>query len=97
MLATELPCPRGEIDIIAEKGDEVAFVEVKSWAALPRGGAGALDRPPQAGDGSRARRATISRRQPRSRRMRLRFDVVFLGGESRGIQHIENAFNGGID
>jgi len=84
-----------EIDIIAEKGDTVAFVEVKAWKALPQGELEhSIDSRKQARI-ARAARSWLSRSFARPER-RLRFDVIFLGGES-GLRHIENAFSGGID
>jgi putative endonuclease len=88
--------PSGEIDIIAEKGGEVAFVEVKAWAALPEAELEhAIDRRKQERI-VRTARYYLSRR-PRLAEMRLRFDIVFLDVGTSRIRHIENAFNGGID
>ncbi len=85
----------GEIDIIAEKGDTVAFVEVKAWDVLPQGELEhSIDSRKQARI-ARAARSWLSRGRARSGK-RLRFDVIFLGGQS-GVRHIENAFSGGID
>jgi putative endonuclease len=85
----------GEIDIIAEKGDTVAFVEVKAWDVLPQGELEhSIDSRKQARI-ARAARSWLSRRTVLSGK-HLRFDVIFLGRES-GIRHIENAFSGGID
>jgi putative endonuclease len=88
--------PAGEIDIIAAKGDEVAFVEVKSWSTMPRA---ALER---SIDGrKRWRIATTARfylsRRPDLAERRLRFDVLFMGREAEDVLHIERAFDGGID
>jgi putative endonuclease len=86
----------GEIDIIAEKGDTVAFVEVKAWEALPQGELEhSIDGRKQARI-ARAARSWLSRSRGLSGK-RLRFDVIFLGRETSGIRHIENAFSGGID
>jgi putative endonuclease len=88
--------PSGEIDIIAEKGGEVAFVEVKAWAAMPESELEhAIDRRKQQRI-VRTARYYLSRR-PRCAEMRLRFDVVFIDADTSRIRHIENAFNGGID
>ena len=88
--------PTGEIDIIAEKGDEVAFVEVKSWAALPASELEhSIDRQKQTRI-ARAARVYLSRRPGLSER-RLRFDVLFIGRDPQDIRIIENAFDGGID
>jgi putative endonuclease len=88
--------PSGEIDIIAEKDGEVAFVEVKTWAAMPEAELEhAIDRRKQQRI-VRTARYYLSR-QPRLAEMRLRFDVVFIDAGTSRIRHIENAFNGGID
>ena len=88
--------PSGEIDIIAEKGGELAFVEVKTWAALPEAELEhAIDRRKQRRI-VRTARYYLSRR-PHCAEMRLRFDVVFIDAGTSRIRHIENAFNGGID
>jgi len=88
--------PSGEIDIIAEKDGELAFVEVKAWAALPEAELEhAIDRRKQQRI-VRTARYYLSR-QPRCAEMRLRFDVVFIDVGASRIRHIENAFNGGID
>jgi putative endonuclease len=86
----------GEIDIIAEKGDTVAFVEVKAWDALPQGELEHSIGSRKQGRIARAARSYISRSRALSEK-RLRFDVIFLGGEASEVQHIENAFSGGID
>ena len=86
----------GEIDIIAEKGGELAFVEVKAWAALPQAELEhSVDRRKQERI-VRTARYYLSRR-PRYADRRVRFDVVFLDVGASRICHIENAFNGGID
>ncbi|HYW83170.1 MAG TPA: YraN family protein [Spirochaetia bacterium] len=88
--------PSGEIDIIAEKGGEVAFVEVKAWSAMPEAELEhAIDRRKQQRI-VRTARYYLSR-QPRCAGMRLRFDVVFIDAATSRLRHIENAFNGGID
>ena len=86
----------GEIDIIAEKGDTVAFVEVKTWDVLPQGELEhSIDFRKQARI-ARAARSYLARSRALSGK-RLRFDVIFLGKGASGVQHIENAFSGGID
>lgn len=88
--------PTGEIDIIAEKDGELAFVEVKAWAALPQAELEhSINRRKQQRI-VRTARYYLSRR-PRCADMRVRFDVVFLDVGASCIRHIENAFNGGID
>ena len=87
---------RGEIDIIAEKGAELAFVEVKSWSALPQS---ELE---YSVDSRKQRRIAQAAKvyvaaHPGISQLRLRFDVIFLGGAAAEVCHIERAFNGGID
>jgi putative endonuclease len=86
----------GEIDIIAERDDEVAFVEVKSWGSLPPAELEhSIDARKQRRIAGTAR--VFLARQPRFSDRRLRFDVIFLGREGEEIRHIEHAFSGGID
>jgi putative endonuclease len=87
----------GEIDIIARRGDTVAFVEVKSWQSVPREDLSRSVGPRKRARIARAARLFLSRR-PDLADAHMRFDVVFLGGEEHGIEHIEGAFNEeGID
>jgi putative endonuclease len=86
----------GEIDIIAEKDGELAFVEVKAWAVLPQAELEySIDHRKQERI-VRTARYFLSRR-PQYADMRLRFDVIFLDVSASRIRHIENAFSGGID
>ncbi len=86
----------GEIDIVAAKPDEVAFIEVKSWRALNQGDLEyAVDRRKQGRVALTARKYLAAHRHLAGRRMR--FDVVFLGGDEPGVRHIERAFDGGGD
>ena len=87
----------GEIDIIARRGDLVAFVEVKSWQTVPREDLTRSIGPRKRARISRAARVFLSQR-PDLGRAHLRFDVVFLGAEENGIEHIAGAFDEeGID
>jgi putative endonuclease len=87
----------GEIDIIARLGDQVAFVEVKSWQSVPREDLARSIGPRKRARIARAARLFISR-SPDCADAHLRFDVVFLGGDEHGIEHIAGAFNEeGID
>ncbi|HET6486570.1 MAG TPA: YraN family protein [Spirochaetia bacterium] len=86
----------GEIDIVASREDEVAFVEVKAWRALSQGDLEyAVDYRKQGRVALTARRFLADNRRLADRRMR--FDVVFLGGDGAGVRHIEHAFDGGSD
>jgi putative endonuclease len=87
----------GEIDIIARRDDQVAFVEVKSWQSVPREDLARSIGPRKRARISRAARLFLSRR-PDLAGTHLRFDIVFLGGEKHGIEHIAGAFDEeGID
>jgi putative endonuclease len=87
----------GEIDVIVQQGDTVAFVEVKSWASVPREDLGRSVGPRKRSRIARAARLYLSRR-PDLADAHQRFDVVFLGGEENGIAHIAGAFHEeGID
>lgn len=87
----------GEIDVIAQQGDTVAFVEVKSWKSVPREDLARSIGPRKRSRIARAARLFLSRR-PDLADAHQRFDVVFLGGAENGIEHIAGAFNEeGID
>jgi putative endonuclease len=97
VLARNWRSPPGEIDIIANRRDQLAFIEVKSWSAFPRADLEhSIDRRKRARI-SRAARLFLSRR-PELSALHARFDVLFLEGDGGGIEHIEDAFAGeGID
>jgi putative endonuclease len=86
----------GEIDIIATRGQTVAFIEVKSWSALP---ASALEHSIDHRKQTRIARAArlYLSRHPALMERSSRFDVLFLDRGARSVRHIENAFNGGVD
>lgn len=87
----------GEIDIIARQGDTVAFIEVKSWTAVPREDLARSVGPRKRARIARAARLFLSGR-PDLADAHQRFDVVFLGGSENGINHIAGAFDEeGID
>ena len=87
----------GEIDIVARKGGEVGFFEVKSWSALPQGELEHSLTSLKRARIVRTARAFLGGRRDLSEE-RLRFDVLFLGGKGQDMVHIENAFEaGGID
>jgi len=87
---------RGEIDVIAEKGSTVAFIEVKAWESLPQSeleyalSARKQWRIAQAARFYLALHPGVTGRQ-------MRFDVIFLGAGNESVRHIEGAFNGGVD
>ncbi len=87
---------RGEIDIIAERGADVVFVEVKAWSSLPPS---ELEYSIDSRKQGRIRQAArlYLLRNPEIADRRLRFDVIFLGRAGSEIRHIEGAFSGGND
>lgn len=97
VLARNYRTRRGEIDIVAQQGDLVAFVEVKSWRSVPREELGRSIGPRKRAKIARAARQFLSGR-PDLAGTHVRFDVVFLGGEEDRIECIPGAFGGeGID
>jgi Holliday junction resolvase-like predicted endonuclease len=75
----------------------VAFVEVKSWRTVPREDLARSIGARKRSRISRAARLFLSGR-PDLGGAHLRFDIVFLGGEEHGIEHITGAFDEeGID
>jgi putative endonuclease len=82
---------RGEIDLIAEKGDRIAFVEVKHWAYLDRGELEyAIDRRKQ-------RRIVATSRQflfdhPELQNKHCGFDVILVSSNTPEVLHYEDAF-----
>ena len=88
---------RGEIDIIAEQGSRVAFIEVKAWDIFPRA---SWSTPSTRASASGLRRlpACIWRATRGIADRRLQFDVIFLGaGAGEVLVRLEGAFSGGAD
>lgn len=84
---------RGEIDLVARRGDELVFVEVKSWRRLPAEGLEhAIDRRKQYRMVAVAR-AYVARHAARFPALRQRFDVILV---RRGVValHVAGAFEG---
>lgn len=80
-------CPFGEVDIIAQKGDVTAFIEVKTRTSDLFGA------PNEAVDNKRKQRYKNSARFYFANReidCTVRFDVIEV--TPNGINHIENAF-----
>jgi len=84
---------RGEIDIVAQAGDRVVFVEVKHWKVL---GVEALEQSLGGRKQSRIRAASRAylMRHPELEACRIGYDVVFLGAEGSRLRHYRNAFDG---
>ena len=78
-----------EVDIVASRGEDLAFVEVKCWDALGRESLGqSIDARKQ----RKIRRAadTFLSERPDFRDRHVRFDVIFIQGGS--LEHLEGAF-----
>ncbi len=97
VLARNFRSRRGEIDLVVRRGDEVAFVEVKSWRSVPREELGRSIGPRKRYRITRTARQFLAGRRDLAG-AHVRFDVVFLRGEEGGVEHIPGAFSGeGID
>ena len=82
----------GEVDIIASRGEDLAFVEVKSWSTLDKENlAQSIGAVKQRRIRSTAQ--SFLARRPELRERRIRFDVIFIpGGGDAGVDHMEGAF-----
>ena len=83
---------RGEIDLVARHGEELVFVEVKSWRRLPAEGLEhAIDRRKQ------RRMVSVARayltRNLRYAALRQRFDVILVRDGGVAL-HVVGAFEG---
>lgn len=91
IVARNYRCPFGEVDIIAEKGDVIAFTEVKTRTSDEFG------TPSEAVDKRRMKRYIDSANfyfSGREMDKIVRFDIIEVTKE--GINHIENAFDGAL-
>jgi putative endonuclease len=86
-------CSRGEVDVIAEKGDLLVFVEVRTRATAAFGG-------PEETVGTRKQRRVIAAArdylaQRRGPPKAARFDVIAVvdGPSGAALTHFENAFD----
>ena len=88
VLARRVKTPLGEIDLVAQKGDTLAFVEVKT-----RRGRAAEAEAHAAVNRARIVRAAnwYLMRHPGVSRLTIRFDLIFVAGLSWP-RHIPNAF-----
>lgn len=87
VLERNFRCPFGEVDIIAQKGDVTAFIEVKTRSNDNYGA------PNEAVDNKRQQRYKNCVRYYYARReidCTVRFDIIEV--TKQGINHIENAF-----
>ena len=86
-------CRRGEVDVIAEKGELLAFVEVRTRATAAFGG------PEETVDVRKRRRVIAAARDFLARRRgpprAARFDVIAVIDRPEGpaLTHFENAFD----
>ena len=83
-------CRFGEIDIIAQDGATLVFVEVRSRSAPHYGGAAASI---TAAKRTRLVRAARHYLAQGGREARCRFDVLLLEGDPPGIEWIRDAFS----
>ena len=85
---------RGEIDLVARHGgDELVFVEVKSWRRMPAEGLEhAIDRRKQ-GRMIAVARSYVALNAVRYRSLRQRFDVILIQGGAVAL-HVVGAFEG---
>ena len=84
--------PRGEIDIIALRGDTLAFIEVKNWSVFDAAELGVAISRKKATRIIETSKIFLSRNREYSD-ARLRFDVLLVR-EGRLIRRIESAFTG---
>jgi putative endonuclease len=93
VLARNFRSRRGEVDIVAQKGERLVFVEVKRWNAYAAGELEyALDRRKQRRILDAARHFLLE--NPGLQGSRIACDVILLSGREPEIRHIEDAFDG---
>ena len=79
----------GEVDIIAEDGETLVFVEVKNWTSYgPEDLENSITRKKQERIIKTAKYFLSIHREYSD--MKVRFDVIFLG--KQGMRHLESAF-----
>jgi putative endonuclease len=89
IIATNFHSPKGEVDIIAQDGDIIVFIEVKAWSTY---GIGDL----QYGINEKKQRRIIETAKyflavnRKYNEMTIRFDVIFIGPHV--FQHLVSAF-----
>jgi putative endonuclease len=96
ILARNARCDRVEIDLVAQRGDTVAFVEVKTRRGSGHGA------PEEAIDWHKRRRlvrgAAAWLHEHRVHAREVRFDVISCELDARGewrLRHLEDAFDAG--
>jgi putative endonuclease len=93
IITTNFRCPRGEVDIIAQDGETVVFIEVKAWSAY------GMEDLQYGVNGKKQRRIIETAKyflavNRKYNEMTIRFDVVFvnpLAGPA-AIRHLASAF-----
>lgn len=91
ILERRFRCGPGEVDIIARKGDELIFFEVKTWDAL---GMESLEHSVDLRKRERIKETASHYlyRHPELGECRIRFDLIFLSGKMEYMEHWEHAF-----
>ena len=91
ILARNVRSRWGEVDIVASRGEELAFVEVKAWSTLAKENlARSIDARKQRRIRTTARAFLAGRPELESKR--IRFDVIFIPGGGEAVDHMEGAF-----
>ncbi len=95
VIARNFRSRRGEIDIVAAKGERVVFVEVKNWNSL---GAEDLEYAIDQRKQQRIREASryFIYKNPEFQGRELSYDVLLFSSREPEIKHYENAFDGGM-
>jgi putative endonuclease len=82
---------RGEVDLVVSRGDDLVFVEVKSWRSLPSAGLEhSINRRKQLRIAGVAR-TYVARNYPRYAAMHQRFDIILVRDGGVAL-HLPGAF-----
>lgn len=87
VLARNLRCRAGELDLVGLDGDVLAVVEIRQRSRVDFGGAAGSVTKPKQRKIIRAVRYFLPQ-HPAWRRLRMRFDVVALEGSAQGAHRI---------